>query len=88
MQERWERRVRLNARDWHVLTDGDPGVTQQRVVTEYGYETEAGQRRDERVGEGVKRGCGGGVSLSLEGGDDMLYMARRAWTTRAGFKNC
>jgi hypothetical protein len=52
MQEHWERQVRFYTRDWHVPTDGNPGSTQQRVVTEYGYEADAASARDDRGGEG------------------------------------
>jgi hypothetical protein len=55
-----------------VLAAGDPDVTQQRVVTEqYGYEAERASARDERGGEGIKRGsrgCGDGVSARFDGG--------------------
>jgi len=39
-----------------VLTVGDPGVTQQRVVTEYGYEATRAMARDERGGGRVTEG--------------------------------
>jgi len=58
-----------------VLAVGGPDVTQQRVVTEYGYERKRARRasakRDERGGERVKRGCGGGVRARLDSGGEM-----------------
>jgi len=69
-----------------VLAAGDPDVTQQRVVTEYGYEAEAGQR-DERGREGrVKRGCGGGVKARLGSGGEIVSLSPRTWTMNWSFK--
>ena len=62
-----------------MLAAGDPGVTQQRVVTEYGYEAaraSTGEMSGGRGG-GIERGCGGGVNARLDSGGEARDMSRR-----------
>ena len=58
---------------------GDSGVTQQRVVTEYGYEAARASAREMSGGRGggVKRGCSGGVNTRLDSGGEVLDIPQR-----------